>query len=375
MKAYKLVCPCLLGVEGLVADELREMGAENVMPENGRVVFDGSAEMIARANIRSRFSERVLVLLDKFEAKSFDALFRAVKALPWMDWIHRDDAFPVKGRCLSSTLMSVPDCQAIIKKAVVESLKETYHIEQFPETGALYQIQFLIMKDKVSIMLDTSGAGLHKRGYRKHSNDAPIKETLAAVMAKLSRVRTDGTLIDPFCGSGTVLIESALLAMHIAPGLRRHFAAEKWKNVPGEVWEWERKAAKALERRDEGFRGFGYDIDPEAVALTLENAKKAGVADYVTAEVRDVKDFDNSGTYGCVICNPPYGERLLDVKAAEEIYKTMGRVFTQKRGWSYAVISPDEQFENYFGRRADKRRKLYNGMIRCQYYMYYKTQK
>ena len=315
------------------------------------------------------------MLLDTFEAKSFDALFRAVKALPWTDWLHRDDAFPVKGRCLSSTLMSVPDCQAIIKKAVVESLKETYHIEQFPETGALYQIQFLIMKDKVSIMLDTSGAGLHKRGYRKHSNDAPIKETLAAVMAKLSRVRTDGTLIDPFCGSGTVLIESALLAMHIAPGLRRHFAAEKWKTVPGEIWEWERKAAKALERRNEGFRGFGYDIDPDAVALTLENAKKAGVADYVTAEVRDIKDFDNSGTYGCVICNPPYGERLLDVKAAEEIYKTMGRVFTPKRGRSYAVISPDEQFESCFGRKADKRRKLYNGMIRCQYYMYYKTQK
>lgn len=375
MKAYKLVCPCLLGVEGLVADELREMGAENVAPENGRVVFDGSPEMIARANIRSRFSERVLVLIDTFEAKSFDALFRAVKALPWTDWLGRDDAFPVKGRCLSSTLMSVPDCQAIIKKAVVESLKETYKMEQFPETGSLYQIQFLIMKDKVSIMLDTSGAGLHKRGYRKHSNDAPIKETLAAVMAKLSRVRTDGTLIDPFCGSGTVLIESALLAMHIAPGLRRHFAAEKWKAVPAEIWDWERKAAKALERRGEGFRGFGYDIDPEAVALTLENAKKAGVADYVTAQVRDIKDFDNSGEYGCVICNPPYGERLLDVKTAQNIYQTMGRVFTPKRGWSYAVISPDEQFENFYGRKADKRRKLYNGMIRCQYYMYYRMQK
>lgn len=374
MKAYKLVCPCLLGVEGLVAEELRDMGAENVAPENGRVIFDGSLEMIARANIRSRYGERVLVLLDTFEAKSFDALFRAVKALPWTDWIGRDDAFPVKGRCLSSTLMSVPDCQAIIKKAVVESMKETYPIEQFPETGALHQIQFLIMKDKVSIMLDTSGAGLHKRGYRKNSNDAPIKETLAAVMAKLSRVRTDGTLIDPFCGSGTVLIEAALLAMHIAPGLRRHFAAEKWRVIPGSVWEAERRAAKALERRDEGFRAFGYDIDPEAVALTLENAKKAGVSDVVTAAVRDIRDFENSGTYGCVICNPPYGERLLDVKTAEGIYRTMGRVFTPKRGWSYAVISPDEQFESCFGRKADKRRKLYNGMIRCQYYMYYKTQ-
>ncbi len=371
---YKLVCPCLLGVEGLVADELRDMGAENVMPENGRVVFDGSPEMIARANIRSRFSERVLVLLDTFEAKSFDALFRAVKALPWNEWIGRNDAFPVKGRCLSSTLMSVPDCQSIIKKAIVESLKQSYPVEQFPETGALYQVQFLIMKDKVSIMLDTTGAGLHKRGYRKHSNDAPIKETLAAVMAKLARVRTDGTVIDPFCGSGTVLIEAAMIAMNIAPGLRRHFAAEKWKAVPGNVWDAERVSAKAAERRGEGFRGFGYDIDPAAVELTLENAKKAGVSEYISAEVRDIKDFDCSGTYGCVICNPPYGERLLDVREAEDIYRTMGRVFEQKRGWSYSVISPDEQFESCFGRKSDRRRKLYNGMIRCQYYMYYKAQ-
>ena len=372
VKAYKLVCPCLLGVEGLVADELREMGAENVAPENGRVVFDGSAEMIARANIRSRFSERVLVLLGTFEAKTFDALFRAVRALPWAEWIGRDDAFPVKGRCLSSTLMSVPDCQSIIKKAVVESLRETYKIERFPETGPLYQIQFLIMKDRVSLMLDTSGAGLHKRGYRKNANEAPIKETLAAVLAKLSRVRTDGTVIDPFCGSGTILIEAALLAMHIAPGLRRHFAAEKWRAVPGAVWEAERWAARLPERRDTGFRAFGYDIDPEAVALTLENAKKAGVDGVVTAAVRDIADFENNMPYGCVICNPPYGERLLDAKAAEEIYRTMGRVFTPKRGWSYAAISPDERFETCFGRRADKRRKLYNGMIKCQYYMYFK---
>lgn len=367
------MCPCLLGVEGLVADELREMGAAQVTPENGRVVFEGSPEMIARANIRARFAERVLVLLGTFEAKSFEALFNGVKALPWAEWIGRDDAFPVKGRCLSSALMSVPDCQVIIKKAVVESLKGTYRLERFPETGPLCQIQFLIMKDQVSVMLDTSGAGLHKRGYRKNSNEAPIKETLAAVMAKLARVRADGTLIDPFCGSGTVVIEAAMLAMRIAPGLRRHFAAERWRTVPGPVWEAERRAAKALERRGEGFRAFGYDIDPEAVRLTLENAKKAGVADAVTAAVRGIADFDGSGEYGCVICNPPYGERLLDVRAAEEIYRTMGRVFRPKRGWSYAVISPDERFETLFGRRADRRRKLYNGMIRCQYYMYYKA--
>lgn len=204
LHTYQLVLPCLLGVEGLVAEELRDMGAENVAPENGRVLCAGSPEMIAPREYPLPLSgARARSAPGTFEAKSFESLFRGVKALPWTEWIGRDDAFPVKGRCLSSQLMSVPDCQAIIKKAVVESLKEAYKLEHFPETGANYQIQFLIMKDKVSIMLDTSGAGLHKRGYRKNSNEAPIKETLAAVMAKLSRVRTDGTLIDPFCGSGT----------------------------------------------------------------------------------------------------------------------------------------------------------------------------
>ena len=370
---YTLCVPCLLGLEGPIADDLKRLDMDNVAAENGRVYFTGNDAALARANINLRIGERVLIELGRFDALSFDALFEGTKALPWESLLPKDAAFPVKGYSLNSRLFSVSDCQKIIKKAIAERLKSVYGIGWFPETGPLYQIQFLIMKDKVSVMLDTSGAGLHKRGYRKHSNEAPIKETLAAVLAKLSRVRTDGTLIDPFCGSGTVLIESALLAMHIAPGLRRRFAAEKWRAVPGMIWEQERKAARALERRGEGFRAFGYDIDPEAVALTLENAKKAGVGDVVTAAVRGVADFDGSGTYGCVICNPPYGERLLDVQAAENIYRTMGRVFTPKRGWSYAVISPDEQFETCFGRRADKKRKLYNGMIKCNYYMYYKS--
>lgn len=372
MQEFLLVCPCLLGVEGLVAEELRDMGAEDVAPENGRVMLRGTPEMIARANIRLRYAERVLVQLGAFEARSFTELFDAVKALPWAEWIGREDAFPVKGRCLSSTLMSVPDCQSIIKKAVVESLRAAYRVEKLPETGVKYQIQFLIMKDKVSVMLDTTGAGLHKRGYRKNSTEAPIKETLAAVLAKLSRVRPDGTVYDPFCGSGTLLIESAYLAMHIAPGVRRHFAADKWRQIPGRIWEAERAEARALERRGEGFQAHGFDIDPEAVALTLENAKKAGVAEFITAEVRDVRDFHAETDFGCVLCNPPYGERLLDQKSAENIYRTMGRVFEPKRGWSYGIISPDESFERCFGRHADRRRKLYNGMIKCQYYQFYK---
>ena len=245
-----MVCPCILGVEGLVADELRAMEAKNVEPQNGRVVFDGDINMLVRANLCSRYSERVLILLGTFQARSFEELFQGVKALPWETWIGQNDIFPVKGRSLSSQLSSVPDCQKIIKKAVVERLKQKYHVSWFNETDTLYQIQFLIMKDQVSIMIDTSGAGLHKRGYRANSTDAPIKETLAAAMANLSRVRVNGNMVDPFCGSGTVLIESALYALNIAPGLRRNFSAENWNQIDASVWRKEKERAQDLIRRD-----------------------------------------------------------------------------------------------------------------------------
>lgn len=372
MEQFKLVCPCLLGVEGLVADELRRMDAQDVMPENGRVIFTGDYNMIARANLGSRYSERVLVLMDTFQARTFEELFQAVKALPWEQWIGKDDIFPVKGRSLSSKLSSVPDCQKIIKKAIVERLKQKYHVNWFAETGTLYQVQFLILKDQVSVMIDTSGAGLHKRGYRANSTEAPIKETLAAAMAHLARVRRDGTVIDPFCGSGTVLIESALYAMNIAPGLRRNFTAENWDQLDSKIWMQEKERAMDLIHRDAKFCGYGYDLDGAAVSLTLANAKKAGVIANIKAEKRDIKDFKLEGDRGYVITNPPYGERLLDEKQAQEIYRTMGKVFERKPMWSYSVITPDETFEECFGRQADRRRKLYNGMIRCQLYMYYK---
>ena len=372
MDKFELVCPCMLGVEGLIAQELRDNGMENVRPENGRVVFDGSPEILARANLISRYSERVQILMDTFTAMSFEELFQQVKKLPWEEFIGRNDAFPVKGRSLSSQLSSIPDCQKIIKKAVVERLREKYHIDWFPEEGNLYQIQFLILKDKVSVMIDTSGAGLHKRGYRKTSTEAPIKETLAAAMCKLARVRTDGTIYDPFCGSGTILIEAATMAHNIAPGLRRHFAAEKWNWISGSVWQQERDRARDLINKDAAFEAYGFDIDPSAVVLTLDNAKKAGVSKKIHASVSDVRNFAPNTQYGCIITNPPYGERLLDIKGAQEIYGIMGRVFVRKRGYSYTVISPDDDFEKCFGRKADARRKLYNGMIRCQVYQYFK---
>ena len=262
MERFDLVCPCMLGVEGLVAQELRDNGMQNVRPENGRVVLDGSPEILARANLISRFSERVQILMGTFTALSFEELFQQVKNIPWEEFIGRNDAFPVKGRSLSSKLSSVPDCQKIIKKAIVERLKTKYHIEWFPEEGTLYQVQFLILKDRVSVMIDTTGEGLHKRGYRKSSTEAPIKETLAAAMCKIARVRTDGTIYDPFCGSGTILIEAAAMAHNIAPGLRRRFAAEKWRMISGSVWQQERDRARDLIDKNAEFEAYGSDIDP-----------------------------------------------------------------------------------------------------------------
>lgn len=371
MSDFQLVCPCLFGLEGPLGEELRRMGMKNVHPQNGRVVFDGSPEALARANICSRYGERVQVLMGVFPARSFEELFQGVRAMPWEQWIGKRDAFPVKGSCLDSQLASVPDCQSIIKKAVVERLKAKYSLSWFEETGAPRQIHFLIFKDSVSMMIDTSGAGLHKRGYRANAAEAPIRETLAAAMAYFSRVRHDANFIDPFCGSGTIPIEAALAALNIAPGAGRRFTAENWDCIPKEVWAQERERARSLEGRSASFQAHAYDIDPAAVELTRANAQKAGVADRITVGQRDIADFQAEGEYGCVICNPPYGERLLDLRSAEELYRTMGRAFAPRHGWSYAVISPDETFESCFGRRAVRRRKLYNGMIRCQYYMYF----
>ncbi len=368
----ELVCPCLLGVEGLVADDLKMAGLEGVKAENGRVFFDYSPEALVTSNLICRYGERILINLKTFKAESFEELFQGVKSIPWQDFIGKNDAFPVKGRVIDSKLSSVPTCQSIIKKAVVQKLSEKYGVSWFDETGVTFQIQFLIMNDKVSIMLDTSGQGLHKRGYRKDSNEAPIRETLAATLAKLSRVRHDANFIDPFCGSGTVLIEGAMLALNIAPGIKRSFASENWKFIDKKLWKEAREKAMDSIIRDTAFHATGYDIDPAAVELTLNNAKKAGIAKKVTVLQRDIKDFNQSEQYGCVVCNPPYGERLLDIESARKIYKTMGEKFESKRGWNYTIISPDEEFENYFGRKADKRRKLYNGMIKCQVYMYYK---
>lgn len=367
---FTMIAPCLFGLESLLAGELREMEAQNVRAENGRVQFEGDARMLARANINSRYAERICIQLGSFRAMTFEQLFQAVKGMPWEKWIGKTDAFPVKGRCLNSKLASVPTCQSIIKKAIVERLRSVYRVPWLEESAAVHQIQFLIMKDEVSIMIDTSGVGLHKRGYRANSTEAPIKETLAAAIAYLSRVRGDTVLYDPCCGSGTLLIEAALLALHIAPGLRRRFAAEKWSQIPAECWSEERRRAQGLIRNDCTFRAFGSDIDENAVRLTKENAVKAGVGSRIQVSQGDLTDFKPHTENGVILCNPPYGERLLDIQQAEALYQTMGKRFPKTPHWNFGIICPDEQFEHYFGRPADKRRKLYNGMIKCQLYTY-----
>lgn len=368
----QMTAPCLLGLEGLVSDELKQMEAENVVAENGRVFFEGDENILCRANINSRFAERILIVLDRFHACTFEELFQGVKSLPWSEFIGSKDTFPVKGYSINSALHSVPDCQRIIKRAVVESLKQDYSISWFEEIGPVHQIQFSIMKDEVTIMLDTSGRGLHKRGYRPEANDAPIRETLAAALCSLSRLRHYHTLYDPFCGSGTILIEGAMLAHNIAPGINRNFECDRWGFIPESAWVQERQRCRDIIKTDTDFTAFGSDIDSRALELTAVNARRIKVDGFMRLQQRDIKDFSPTTEKGTLITNPPYGERMLDIKEAERLYRIMGELFTAKKGWSYGIISPDEEFERVFGRKADKRRKLYNGMIKCQYYMYFK---
>lgn len=372
MDKLSLVAPCLFGIEKIAADEFRRMGFENIITENGRVLLKGSANMLARANICSRFAERILINVGEFSAVTFTELFDGVKGLPWEEYIGKDDAFPVNGWSINSQLFSIPDCQSIIKKAIVERLKLKYKISYFEETGTEYKIRFSIHKNIVTMMIDTSGDGLHKRGYRRNSNDAPLKETLAAAMCDLARIYPDTKIFDPFCGSGTILIESALMATKTAPGLRRFFAAERFGFLNNKIWQEERMRAQDMILKNIDFRAQGFDIDPNCVELTLANAKKAGVEKYVKAAIGDVRNFSAPKERCITVTNPPYGERLLDVKAAEELYKIMGQRFVSGDGQKYYIISPHDEFEKHFGKEADKRRKLYNGMIKCQLFMYFK---
>ena len=367
---YHLIAPCYFGTESTAAFEVRRIGAEEVQVTDGRIAFTGGPEIIAAANLNLRCAERVLLLLKSYSATTFDELFDGVYSIPWEELLPADAQFPVKGSSLSSILSSVPACQKIVKKAVVERLKKGHKVLTLPETGALYKLRFSIRKNRVEIMLDTSGDGLHKRGYRRNATGAPIKETLAAAIADLGRVRRDTLVQDPFCGSGTMVIEAAQKAMNIAPGLRRRFCAEHYGFVPQKVWAEQREKALSEVRMDAAFEGFGWDIDPAAVELATQNAKLAGVGERCHFEVADVADFvpDAAAT---VLTNPPYGERLGDLETAAKLAGVLGSRWEQNPGQGLYVITADADFERHFGKKAARRRKLYNGMIPCQLYMYF----
>ena len=370
METMTFCVPCLFGLEGLVGDELRRLDLKNVRAENGRVHCDGTLADIARLNINLRCGARVLVELASFPAPDFEALFQGVAAIPWEDCIPRDGEFPVKGYSISSQLHSVPACQSIIKKAMVERMKAHYHREQFPEDGVKYQVRFSLFKDEAALCLDTSGEGLYKRGYRAVGVEAPLRETLAAAMVLLSRYRGKDPLCDPFCGSGTIPIEAALIAKNRAPGLDRSFDAQRWAFLPAKVW-----MDAADEAMDKEFHGhydiWGGDIDPDAVELSRHNAELAEVDDIVKFEVDDATRFHWGGLYGRIVTNPPYGERLLEREEAGELYKAFGKAMDKLPDtWRVYVLSSHPDFERCYGRFADKKRKLYNGMLKCDLFMY-----
>ena len=369
MKDLQFAVPCLFGLEGLAGDELRRMNMENVQVENGRVLFSGDETAMAKANVCLRTGERVLLVLAQFPATTFEQLFQGVYAAPLEQFIPKDGQFPVKGHCLNSQLMSVPDCQAIVKKAASRRLGERYGVSWLPETGAKYQLQFSVMHDKVVLYLDTSGAGLHKRGYRAVGNEAPLRETLAAAMVQLSRYRGREFFWDPFCGSGTIAIEAALIAKNRAPGLNRRFAFEQFAWADPEDLAQVRQEAKDKEFHG-NYRIMGSDNDPKCVSLSIANAKKAGVFDCIDFRDGDATKMSLPTDSGIIVCNPPYGQRMLEQQSAQRLYRALGKHLKFADGWQKFIITSEPEFEHYFGARADKKRKLYNGMIKCDYYMY-----
>lgn len=373
MNELKFVIPTLFGLEGLVAQELKRLDIPNVQAENGRVRCTGSAFDLARMNINLRTGERVLVEVGQFPAASFDALFEGVKGLPWEDYIPRDGKFPVKGHSLNSALHSIPDCQSIVKKAMVDRLGGKYGLQILPETGAEYQIQFSIMKDIATLMIDTSGAGLHKRGYRAQGVVAPLRETLAAAMVTLSRYRGQDPLCDPFCGSGTIAIEAALIAKNSAVGLSRSFRAQKYHWAPSQLWL--DASSEAMDKEFDGqYEIFASDLDPKAVALAQQNAAIAEVEDLIIFEAKDATTFHRDEKYGRVVTNPPYGERIMEREEAQELYRLFGKAWeTMDEGWRLYLLSSHTEMERCFGKTADKKRKLYNGMLKCDLFMFGKV--
>ena len=372
MKTYELVVPCHFGMEAVTKREIYDLGYEITRVEDGRITFEGDAEAICRANVFLRTAERVLLLVGRFKATTFEELFQGIKALPWEEYIPQDGKFWVKkASSIKSKLFSPSDIQSIAKKAMVERLKQVYHTNWFEENGAAYPIRIFLLKDEVMVALDTSGDSLHKRGYRLQTSKAPITETLAAALIMLTPWHKDRILVDPFCGSGTFPIEAAMMAANIAPGMNRLFTAEAWTNIiPKQLWYDAVEEAQDIVNKDISVDIQGYDMDGEVVKAARENAKRAGVDHLIHFQQREVAKMSHPKKYGFIITNPPYGERLEEKADLPELYTQIGEVYKALDAWSMYMITSYEDAERYVGRKADKNRKIYNGMIKTYFYQF-----
>lgn len=371
MSKIELIATATFGLEAIVAQEIKDLGYDNLSIENGKVTFDADESAICRANLWLRTADRVRLKVGEFKATTFDQLFEQTKALPWPDLLPADAAFPVDGKSVNSTLFSISDCQAIAKKAVVESMKKRYKTEWFKEEGPLYKIEISMLKDIATLTIDTSGPGLHKRGYRTAGSEAPLRETLAAALILLSRWQPESALIDPLCGSGTIPIEAALIGQNIAPGMNRNFASEEWPIIPRELWREARKETHDLTNYNRELDISGTDINPDLINIARKNAIEAGVENLIHFQARPLAELSSKKKYGKVICNPPYGERLGTQREVELLYKDMGKLFRKLDSWSYYILTAYDDFERFFGKQASKRRKLYHGNIKVQYYQYF----
>ena len=368
---YDLIASAAFGVEATVKRELSWLGVEDAKAFNGRIHYRGDEELVMKSNLWLRTADRIYIKAGSFHAETFEELFQGVKAIEWEKFLGKNAAFPVSGKSVKSKLHSVPDCQKITKKAIVERLKSVYGGERFPEDGPEYKIEVSLLNDEAMLVIDTSGAGLHKRGYRAKTGEAPLKETLACALIFTGRWKKDRVLMDPMCGSGTIPIEAALIAMNMAPGLNRHFAFEAWPQFSDELWRDVLNEARDAIDYDVETRIYASDIDGAALALAREHARNAGVEDKISFQKIDLEETSCRYDYGFIITNPPYGERLSDKSEIEKLYKKMGRHFKKFDTWSYYIITSYEDFEKCFGRKADKKRKLYNGMLKCNYYQYF----
>ncbi|QTM99615.1 class I SAM-dependent RNA methyltransferase [Sediminibacillus dalangtanensis] len=367
-----LIATAAMGLEAIVAQEVRALGYQDTTVENGRVLFTADAAAIPRCNLWLRTADRIKVLVGQFEAKTFDTLFEQTKALPWEQYIPEDGEFPVIGKSVKSTLYSVSDCQAIVKKSVAERLKQKYGVASWlEESGGFYRIEVALHKDQVTLSIDASGTGLHKRGYRIGQGEAPLKETLAAALVKLTNWRADQPFVDPFCGSGTIPIEAALIGQNIAPGFNREFASESWELVGSELWERAHEEAEDLADYDQPLDITGSDIDHRMIEVAKDNAMEAGLGELIAWKQMQAKDFHPRQATGYLVGNPPYGERIGDKAEVEKMYREFGKVMQQLPGWSVYILTSNERFETLYGKKATKKRKLFNGYIKTDYYQYF----